>query len=117
MQIWSMRRAAVREDAGKPTAARPSRLQEAPRGLQPRMGLILPSVSYSHFTASARNLSEGGKWAHEDEAGMRDSMEQNPCKQESTLWRSRIVGISPFCIKGSTFYTKLHHLSPSQQPQ
>ena len=60
MQIWSMRRAAVREDVGETTRRPAPADSKRPRmGLQPRMGLcVLPSISYSHFTASARNLSE-----------------------------------------------------------
>ena len=57
MQIWSVRRAAVREDVGE-TAPRPAPADSKrpgtgqALGLQPRVGLrVLPAVSYSHFTA------------------------------------------------------------------
>lgn len=53
MQIWSMRRAAVREDVGENhPRGPPSRLQEALEGPAAQDGPLRPSpVSYSHFTA------------------------------------------------------------------
>lgn len=82
------------------------------------MGLcVLPSVSYSHFTASARNLSEEEKWAHENEAGMRNSMEQNLCKQESTLWPITYCWYQSLLYKRKYFHTQIISLITSQQPQ
>ena len=57
MQIWSVRRAAVREDVGenapRPAPADSKRPGRGPAlSLQPRVGLrVLPAVSYSRFTA------------------------------------------------------------------